>query len=192
MLNTRLILASSSPARKALLEKLLIPFQIVPSHIDETPFSNEKPDVLALRLSIEKAKAIGHQFPKAYIIGSDQVVMCGDIRLDKPETIENAVNQLSLVSGKSVISYTGLCLWNAHSQTLHTGIETCTVDFRHLSDKTIASYIERDNPLHCAGSIKAEGLGMTLFTAIKSKDPNALLGLPMILLTDFLLAENII
>jgi MAF protein len=187
-----LILASSSPARKNLLEKLQIPFQIIPPHIDETPLENEKPEALALRLATEKAKAIAAQYPNHYIIGSDQVIMCGDVRLDKPGTVENAIKQLTLVSGKFIVSYTGLCLWNTQTHTVHSGIEYCEVHFRPLSAKTIEDYIRRDNPLHCAGSIKAEGLGMTLFTALKGRDPTALVGLPMILLTDFMLKEKIL
>ncbi len=124
-----LILASSSPARKALLEKLQIPFQTI-------------------------SQAVSSQFPDAYIIGADQVVMCGDVRLDKPGTVENAIQQLALSSGKSVDSYTGLCLLNTKTNSIQSGIEYCEIQFRELSYTTITDYIRRDNPLHCAGSLK--------------------------------------
>lgn len=185
-----LILASSSPARKALLEKLQISFQTISPDVDETPLLYEKADELALRLAIKKAEAVKDQFPDAYIIGADQVIMCGDIRLDKPGTVENATQQLALSSGKSVDSYTGLCLFNTKTNTLQSGIEYCEVQFRKLSYNMIKNYIKQDNPLHCAGSIKAEGLGITLLKGLKGRDPTALFGLPLMLLTDFLLAEN--
>jgi MAF protein len=187
-----LILASSSPARKALLEKLQISFQTISPDIDETPLAHEKPEEIALRLAIAKAKTVQDKFPEAYIIGSDQVIMCGNVRLDKPEIYENAFKQLTLVSGKYIDSYTGLCLLNSKTNKIYSGIEYTRVYFRELSEKTIESYIKKDDPLLCAGSIKAEGLGITLFKEIQTKDPTALLGLPMILLTDFLLAEKLL
>jgi len=185
-----LILASSSPARKALLEKLQIPFQTVSPDIDETPLSHEKPKDLALRLAIEKASAVKKKYPEALIIGADQVIMCGKTRLDKPGTVENAIAQLTLVSGKSIEAYTGLCLLNTKTGKCHSTVSTYQVYFRQLSPKIIESYIQRDNPLHCAGSIKAESLGITLFTKMQGDDFTSLPGLPLIALTDFLLTEG--
>jgi len=192
MNSNTIILASSSPARKLLLERLQISFKVVPPHIDESPVSYEAPDALAKRLAISKAKAIGDNYPKAYVIGSDQVIMCNDIRLDKPETFDNAVKQLMLVSNNSIVSYTGLCLLNIQKNCIYTSVERCEVFFRELTQETIASYIRKDNPLHCAGSIKAEGFGVTLLKAFKGNDPTALVGLPLIRLTDFLLAEKLL
>lgn len=187
-----LVLASSSPARKALLEKLQIPFQTISPDIDETPLPHEKPHDLALRLAIEKASAVKEKFPAALIIGADQVIMRGETRLDKPGTVENAIQQLTLVSGKSIEAYTGLCLLNTKTGKLQSTVCTYQVYFRQLSLKAIESYIKHDNPLHCAGSIKAESLGITLFTKMQGDDFTSLPGLPLIALTDFLLAEGLI
>jgi septum formation protein len=187
-----LILASSSPARKTQLKKLQISFDTFSPNIDETAFRDENPQALALRLAIAKARAVEFHFPAAVIIGADQVIHCGETRLDKPGTVENAVKQLTLVSGKSIISYTGLCVLNTQTGQIQSGLTRSEVTFRVLTQEVIEDYIRQDNPLQCAGSIKAEGRGITLFTAFKGQDPTALVGLPLILLTDFLLAEKIL
>lgn len=188
----RIILASGSSARKILLERLKLDFEIISPNIDELPLSkSEKYEDLALRLAVEKAKAVGHKHPSSYIIGADQVIFCDSMRLDKPMTINNAIEQLKAVSGKSVISHTAVCLLNTHNGQKHTGIETCKVYFRRLSEQMIHDYIEKDMPLECAGSIRAEGLGITLLTRIESRDSTALIGLPLMLLTDFMMAEKI-
>lgn len=186
-----LILASSSITRKELLARLQISFKCLSPNVDESPLLNERPEDLALRLAKAKAEIIAKKHPDALIISADQVILCGDIRLDKPGTFENAVIQLETVSGKQIESYTALCLLNSKTGHIQTGIETYQVAFRELSRPIIEDYIKRDQPLHCAGSIKAEGLGITLFTRMTGRDPTALLGLPLMLLTDMLVKENV-
>lgn len=186
-----IILASTSITRKALLEQLQIAFTVVAPYVDESPLANEQPADLALRLAKNKAMAVAKDYPNALIIGSDQVIMCNNTRLDKPGNAENAIEQLTLVSGNTIQSYTGLCLYNAATQKLQAAVENYQVSFRKLSRAVIEDYIKRDQPFHCAGSIKAEGIGMALFTRMEGRDYTALLGLPLILLTDMLLNENI-
>lgn len=186
-----IILASSSPSRRSLLARLELPFEAHSPHIDESPRIAEKPDGLAIRLSTEKAHVFSKEYPDALIIGSDQVIFCEGIRLDKPETFENAVKQLKIVSGKYIDSYTALSLLNTKTQHIQSEIVTTRVHFRNLSESSIREYIRRDNPLHCAGSIKAECLGMALFTKIESDDPTAILGLPLIALTSMLINEGV-
>jgi len=186
-----IILASSSLSRRSLLARLELPFEAISPDVDESPLPNEKPEDLALRLAIKKAQVFSSKYPDALIIGSDQVVFCGDTRLDKPETVENATQQLKLISGKYIDSHTALCLLNTQTKNIQTNIIYTRVHFRELSDKIIREYIRRDNPLHCAGSIKAEGLGMALFTKIESDDPTAILGLPLIPLTTMLINEGV-
>jgi septum formation protein len=186
-----LILASSSTTRKELLLRCRVPYQTISPDIDETPQLKEQPEKLALRLAETKARKVASQFSDSLIISADQVIMCEDVRLDKPGTIENAVKQLRLVSGKKIGSYTGLCLFNSNTGHCQLGIETYEVGFRKLSEQMIKNYINIDQPFHCAGSIKAEGIGITLFTYMKGRDPTALLGLPLMLLTEMFLKEGI-
>lgn len=187
----KLILASSSSSRKALFARLQLPFTAIHPDIDESPLPNEKPDALALRLAEAKARKMADTYPNAIIIGSDQVIMCGDTRLDKPGNHENARAQLKLVSEKTIQSYTGLCVLNTKTNYLQKQIETFGVSFRKLTDQIIEHYLNLDEPWHAAGSIKAESLGIVLFTEMKGRDYTALLGLPLILLTDMLLNEHI-
>ena len=186
-----IILASSSLSRRSLLARLELPFTAVSPDIDESPLPHEKPADLALRLAKEKAQVFQSKYTNSLIIASDQVIFCGDMRLDKPETVENATAQLKAISGKSIDSHTALCVLNTQTGNLQTDVIFTRVHFRELSDKTIHEYIRRDNPLHCAGSIKAEGLGMVLFTKIETDDPTAILGLPLIRLTTMLMQEGI-
>ncbi len=186
-----LILASSSITRQELLQRLQLPFQQYSPDIDESAFNDEKPADLALRLARTKAEVAAKQFPQAIIISADQVIMCENERLDKPGNAENARKQLTLVSGKKIESYTGLCVINSHTGKYQTGLETYEVAFRELTPSTIQNYVDRDQPFHCAGSIKAEGIGITLFTSMTGRDPTALLGLPLMLLTDMLNKEYI-
>lgn len=186
-----LILASSSLSRRSLLARLELAFTSVSPNIDESPKPGEKPDKLALRLAIEKAHVFSTQYPDSLIIASDQVIFCGDSRLDKPETVEIATQQLKLCSGKFIDSYTALVLLNTQTSKIQSDVIYTRVYFRELSDHIISEYIRRDNPLHCAGSIKAEGLGVTLFTKIETEDPTAILGLPLISLTTMLLNEGV-
>jgi septum formation protein len=186
-----LILASSSITRQELLRRLQLPFQQYSPDIDESQLNNEKPADLAVRLAKTKAEVAAKQFPQAIIISADQVIMCENDRLDKPGNVENAIQQLTLVSGKKIDSYTGLCVLNSHTGKYQAGLETYEVTFRQLTPSIIKNYIERDQPFHCAGSIKAEGIGITLFTRMSGRDPSSLLGLPLMLLTDMLNKERI-
>ncbi|MEW6445886.1 MAG: Maf family protein [Pseudomonadota bacterium] len=181
-----IILASTSPYRKALLERLRLPFETAKPGVDETRHRNEDASAMVLRLAREKALAIAIQRPEAWIIGSDQCAVLGDAVLGKPGAHEQAANQLRESSGRSVTFRTGLCLVN-----LAQGFERCveepfTVHFRDLSEHEIQHYLGREQPYDCAGSFKSEGLGVTLFRAMEGRDPSALIGLPLMALCDLL------
>lgn len=181
-----LVLASSSPYRQALLKKLGLPFVCASPDIDETPLPDESPMELTRRLAVAKARALADRFPDHLIIGSDQVA-CLDLQiLGKPGSVANATAQLKLTSGRSTEFFTGLCLLNSASGETQTRVERFTVHFRPLSDQQISAYIEREQPLDCAGSFKSEGLGIALFERLEGDDPNTLIGLPLIQLTSML------
>lgn len=185
-----LLLASSSSYRKLLLEKLQLPFATASPDIDESVLDNEDPQSYVERLAIEKAKALASQFPNHIIIGSDQcAVLTVDEKpqiLGKPHTVDNAVNQLSQASGETVTFLTGLCVYNSRSKKCLSLVEPFIVHFRELSEPQIRRYIEQEMPLDCAGSFKSEGLGIRLFSALEGRDPNSLIGLPLIALVDLL------
>lgn len=189
-----LLLASSSTYRRQLLEKLQLPFECSSPEIDESIRLNEDPSDYVERLAIEKAKALSDEFPNHIIIGSDQ---CAVLEIDnkdtrkqqilgKPHTIENAVKQLSDCSGKKVIFLTGLCCFNSQTGKALSIVEPFTVHFRGLTEVQIRRYIQQEMPLDCAGSFKSEGLGIRLFSALEGRDPNSLIGLPLIALVDLL------
>ncbi len=186
-----LVLASSSPYRKALLERLGVPFRCASPDVDETPLPGETPENCALRLAVLKARAVGSAFPDARIIGSDQVATLDGARLDKPGTHANAVRQLTLASGRSVRFDTAVALLNAHSGGIGTAVVACEVKFRVLSPRTIETYLQREQPYDCAGSAKAEGLGIALIERIDTPDPTSLIGLPLIALTGLLAAAGV-
>lgn len=179
-----LILASSSRYRRALLESAGFAAKCVAPDIDEMPVSGESPEACALRLSVEKAAAIAKDYPKAVIIGSDQVAALGNTMLGKPGDFESAREQLTAQSGQTVYFHTGLCVQLGQQQL--TCIETTCVTFRSLSEFEITRYLEKEQPFDCAGSFKSEGLGIHLFERIESQDPSALIGLPLIKTTEFL------
>lgn len=178
----RLILGSSSRYRKALLERLNLPFECISPDIDEAPLEKEAPEALVERLAKEKAKAISEQISTTsnIIITSDQVACLDDQILGKPLTRENAIKQLSLFSGKKVTFLTSLCV--SDSETKQTDISTSVynVYFRKLSLVEIEGYVDAEQPLDCAGSFKCEGLGVALFEKMEGDDPNSLIGLPLI------------
>ena len=191
MKNLPLVLASSSVYRAELLKKLNLKFQCFSPEIDESVAKNESPDALVKRLAFTKAFAVSSHFSSSLIIGSDQVcVINGDI-LGKPHTKEKAFEQLKAASGNCITFYTGICLYNSHTQKAQTDIELFKVHFRQLTDQEIINYIQLENPLDCAGSFKSEGLGISLFSALEGKDPNTLIGLPLIRLCQMLRAEGI-
>jgi len=186
----QLVLASTSPFRKALLEKLHLPFLTGNPDIDETPLTGETATELVLRLAIAKAQAICPAHPNALVIGSDQVCVNNGEILGKPGDFANAFKQLKAASGKRITFYTGLALINTETGKTHSQVEPYTVQFRVLSDTMISNYLEKEQPYHCAGSFKSEGYGIALFEAFEGKDPNSLIGLPLISLISMLEAEN--
>ncbi len=179
-----LILASTSRYRRELLERLQLPFTIARPETDETPLPGEPPAMLAGRLAQAKAAAIATRFPEAWVIGSDQVAETGGLPLGKPGNREGAIAQLSLLSGREARFHTAVCL--RHGEQAFSALDTTTVRFRPLSADEIARYADAEQPYDCAGSFKAEGLGISLFEAIESNDPTALIGLPLIALSRLL------
>lgn len=186
-----LILGSSSPFRAEVLKKLGIDFIQHSPDIDESVLEGETAPSLVERLAKEKALAIAKDYPEALIIGSDQVAVIDGKILGKPGNHETAVKQLLSASGKAVIFYTGLALYNTQNQTMHHLVEPFTVHFRSLSEKQIHFYLEHEKPYQCAGSFKSEGLGIALFTKLEGDDPNSLIGLPLIKLIELLNREGV-
>ncbi len=185
-----LILASSSPYRKALLERLGIPFSCISPNIDEQMLEGETPTELVSRLSRLKAEAVAASRVGDWVIGSDQVAELDGRILTKPGTPEAAFAQLKRQSGRTVEFHTGLALINSTKQQKAVDVVTTKVSFRELSDDEIERYLARDKPWDCAGSFKAEGLGITLFSSLSSSDPTALIGLPLIRLAEMLRSED--
>ena len=175
----RLILASTSRYRRELLGRLRLPFETVAPQVDETPDPGEPPARLARRLAAAKAAAVADMHPGAWVIGSDQVAELDGAALGKPGSREDAVAQLAAMSGRSVVFWTALGLARDGAPQLQEE-DITTVHFRQLGRAEIARYVDLETPLDCAGSFKAEGLGITLFDAIDSRDPTALIGLPLI------------
>ena len=179
-----LILASTSRYRHELLERLRLPFQVARPEVDETPNAGETPAPLAQRLALAKAMAIATQLPDAWIIGSDQVAALGFQPLGKPGTRDKAIAQLSAMSGREIQFHTAIAL--IRGNTVLEAMDTTRVLFRNLQAEEIERYVDAEQPLDCAGSFKSEGLGITLFDAIESNDPTALVGLPLIALSRLL------
>lgn len=176
----QLILASSSPFRRELLERLRMPFECISPEIDESSLPSETPQELVARLAKDKATRVGAMHPQAWVIASDQVGVLDGHIMTKPLQHDIAVQQLQLASGRTVTFLTGLCLHNVHENHTKVVVEPFEVDFHQLSDKQIEAYLKAEAPYQCAGSFKSEGLGITLFTALRGSDPNALVGLPLI------------
>lgn len=181
-----LVLASTSPFRKQILEKLGLPFETCKPKTDETRLENESAKDLVARLAKLKAQAGANQFTNALVIGSDQVAVVDDEILGKPHTIENAILQLKKLSGKKVTFLTGLSLVNTETQEDKTLVEAFIVHFKELTDAEIKAYVNAEMPLNCAGSFKSEALGICLFEKLEGNDPNTLIGLPMIQLNKLL------
>lgn len=186
----QLILGSSSPFRKQLLQQLQLDFVTDSPDIDETPLENESIEEMVLRLSIEKAKEIAKRHSNSLIIGSDQSALLNGSVLQKPGNHENAVQQLKNASGQKVVFQTGLCLYNTNTQQYQSTLVPFTVTFRVLSDEMIENYLQKEQPYQCAGSFKSEGLGIALFESMQGTDPSALIGLPLIELTNMLNKEK--
>ena len=190
---TQILLASTSRYRKTLLEKLSLPFSCVSPQVDESPYDNESASQLAARLAQAKASDVADKYRQQdyLIIGSDQVAELNGSLLGKPGTVERAVAQLAMCSNQLVTFHTGLCVINTTTQNVDTVVETYAVKFRRLTEQQIRNYIEKDQPLDCAGSFKCEDLGITLFEKMIGDDPNTLIGLPLIKLTELLHKQGV-
>jgi len=185
----RLILASTSPFRRSLLEKLGLPFEAHAPDADETPRPGESAEALVARLAEAKARSLATS--GALIVGSDQVATLDGEILGKPGDHERAVAQLGRASDRIVTFQTGLCLLNGDSGVARVEVDPFPVVFRPLTDAQIESYLRREQPYQCAGSFKSEGLGIALFRRLLGEDPNSLVGLPLIRLVAMLEAEGV-
>lgn len=168
-----------------------MPFQTASPDVDETPLPGESAKQTSLRLSRIKAQAVTAKFPNALIIGSDQVALLDEAQLGKPLTHENAVKQLRAMRGRTVTFYTALSLFNSQSGNIQTEVAVNHVTYRQLSDEQIERYLRKEQPYHCAGSAKSEGLGVALISKLEGDDPNALIGLPLIHLVSMLQKEGV-
>lgn len=176
----KLILGSSSKYRKALLDRLSIPYTVQAPDVDETPLPGEAPQALAQRLALAKARAIAQLHPESIVIGSDQVADLHGEPLGKPGNHERAVAQLRRMRGQTVIFQTALAVVCEETGFCQTDLAAVRVRFRDLSDAEIENYLHAEQPYDCAGSAKSEGLGIALLEAIDNDDPTALVGLPLI------------
>lgn len=189
----RVILASSSPYRRELLERLRIPFDVAVPAIDETAHAGETPDATALRLAEAKARAVASALPAdeaVLVIGSDQVATYDGLQIGKPGSHDKALAQLQAMRGREVLFHSALCLFDSRSRTAQSVDVITRVRFRELPDAALEAYLLAETPYDVAGSAKSEGLGIALLDAIHSDDPTALVGLPLIALSDMLLTAG--
>ena len=184
-----LVLASASPYRKALLERLCYPFDSADPAIDETALSGELPATTACRLAEAKARAVAARYDEALVIGSDQVANAGDVALSKPGDHPAAVSQLRALSGRTIVFHTAVAVVDAGSRRCQLRLVDVRSTFRTLSGAAIDSYLRRERPYDCAGAVRSEALGIALFERIESDDPTALIGLPLIAVVDMLHVE---
>ena len=186
----RLVLASTSPYRRALLERLRVPFEVVHPGVDETALPGEPPEALSERLARAKARAVVASFPDALIIGSDQVAILDGHALSKPGSHANAVAQLRAMRGRTIRFLSALAVHDAGSGATEAAVVPTDVEFRAYSDAEIERYLALEAPYDCAGSAKSEALGIVLIRAIRGDDPTALVGLPLVALVDLLAAHG--
>ncbi len=191
----KIVLGSTSPFRKALLERLQIDFECASPDINESPIEGESIENMVTRLAQSKAEAVAQLYASdnegALIIGSDQSAVLNGQPLSKPGNFENAFKQLQAASGQRIVFQTGLCLLNTLSGHKQTVCEPYTVVFRELTTAMIENYLKKETPYNCAGSFKSEALGIALFEKFEGEDPNSLIGLPLIKLTQMLNNEGI-
>ena len=181
LLNKRtLVLGSSSRYRGELLQRLRIPFEVHAPEVDETPRSDEAPATLAVRLALEKARAVARHWPSAVVIGADQVADLNGQPLGKPGNHARATEQLRQMRGQTVIFQTAVAVVCVDTGFERSSLAAVRVKFRDLSDDEIENYLLAEQPYDCAGSAKSEGLGIALLESIDSDDPTALIGLPLI------------
>ena len=190
-MSVKLVLASTSRYRRALLARLGLPFEVAAPNVDETPLPGESPSHTALRLAEAKARAVAGPFPHSLIIGSDQVLLLEDEQLGKPGNFENAFQQLKKMQGKAMVFHTALCLLNSRSGQVQLRDIPTVIHLRALTDMQIESYLKKEQPYDCAGSARSEGLGIALIARYETADPNALIGLPLIALTEMLGHEGV-
>ncbi len=181
-----LVLASSSRYRQAQLQTLGVRFICATPAIDESRRTQENARQLAARLAVEKARAVSNRFPGSQIIGCDQTLAFGERILGKPGSFAAAVAQLQQLRGETVVFHSAIALLNTVDGSLQQQVIDTAVRYRRLSDAQITHYLERDNPLDCAGSFKSESLGIAILDSVSSEDPTALVGLPLIALTQML------
>ena len=181
-----LVLASSSPYRRMLLDRLRIPYEVAVPDVDEAPLPGELPEATARRLSVLKAEAVAVRFPAAIVVGSDQVATLGASPIGKPGTHEAALAQLLAMRGRSVVFHTALCLHDGRVGTSRVESVPTTVAFRDYSPAQAQRYLELERPYDCAGSAKIEAMGIALVREVVSTDPTALIGLPLIALVGML------
>ncbi len=175
-----LVLGSTSRYRRDLLARLGLPFEVAAPAVDETPLPEESPHALALRLALAKARAVAALRPEAIVIGSDQVALFGREIIGKPGSPERCIEQLQRLSGQRLEFHTAVNVAHSDTGANESHLDITTVYFRKLTDQEIERYVARERPVNCAGSFKAEGLGITLFERIESRDPTAIIGLPLI------------
>ena len=180
----KLLLASSSPYRRQLLQQLRLPFEHASPNIDETPIPDESPRDYVERLAQSKATALVDTYPRHWIIGSDQTCVVNGQIVGKPGNRERAIAQLQACAGEAVDFYTGLALYRPDDGRCFSLVEPFTVQFRALSTEEIEHYVDLEQPFDCAGSFKVEGLGIHLFESLEGRDYNSLIGLPLIALLD--------
>jgi len=182
----QVVLASTSRYRRGLLERLGMPFECADPQVDEKALAAETPAATAARLAEAKARAVAIRFADALVIGSDQVASCDGARLEKPGGHDNAARQLALVSGRTAQFDTAVAVLDTQSGTLRSRVVPCRVTFRKLDAARIERYLRLEQPYDCAGSAKAEGLGIALIERIETEDPTSLIGLPLIALAGLL------
>ena len=186
-----LVLASSSPYRRELLSRFKLPFDVFNPDIDESPRTAEKAKEISVRLAREKAFKVASHYSSSLIIGSDQTAECQNEIIEKPNTHTNAVKQLQFLSGQVVTFYTSLCLLNTQTKKLQECVVDFEVKYKKLNAEIIESYLLKEQPYNCVGSIKSEGLGIILLDYIKGVDPTAFVGLPLIELSNMLRNEGV-
>ena len=187
----KIVLASSSPYRRELLSRFNLPFDVVNPDIDESPRLNETAKEISVRLAREKAVHVTPHYGNSLIIGSDTTAECEGRIIEKPMIHSQAVSQLKFLSGNLVKFYTSLCLLNTETQALQQCVVDFEVKYKVLTEKRIESYLLKEQPYNCVGSVKSEGLGIILLEYIKGEDPTALIGLPLMKLSEMLQKEGV-
>ncbi len=184
-------MASTSRYRRELLSRLHLPFEVIAPAVDESPLAGETPSATALRLSVLKAQAAAATYPDALIIGSDQVLMLDSEQLGKPGDYDKAFAQLKKMQGRAMVFHTALTLLNSRTGRTQTRDVPTVVHIRPLTDAQISTYLKKEQPYDCAGSAKSESLGIALMQRMDSPDPTALVGLPLMALTEMLANEGV-